>query len=850
MSFQLRRSPFGLLVVGVALLLLQLAGSAFAAGNWENGDAQYHSICINCHNTDPTQSNGGGAFPAPAGNSASTIQALINGDMGSPFTDGLHTASSATINDTVSDVAAYLNGHLTYPKASFATVTSTTFTAVAVGLTSTRTFRITNSGTATLSVSSVSISDTTNFSVSNACPTVAASSSCDLTVTFQPQSVGTFSGRTLTINHNAFSTSSSIGGLSGTGQQPFDVSPTLLTFTDAAVPGHVLVTNVTDRKGDRIQVCRVAASSTFSFPEDYSIDAPNALGPDGCFTAPVTGAVPRTIALNVRFTAGAVGPRDGALRIRRVDGSGNPLAGTVTTIVQLQGNPGPLATVDASSLFDAVADPGVEVDNDNILDRQVTVFSEGSQALTGGTFVISGPSSSEYTLASNGCQAGLAAFTGSTPPSCVLTVRFNPSDVGRRGPATLTIHFASTTDNTISLDGLGIRGPRLAVRRGGLALASGDAVQFGAQTQGGLYPSIPVTLTNGGTVGNLDVVLPVAGSVAGFTFVADAGCATLAPAASCTVALHFDPAAVQLYDSPFAIQSRASGSSAAFNEFQIDLRGQGTVQAVPVLSWTDTTGTPISRLDFPDTDTGAPNTRNVRLYNDGPGGVLLEFANVVGLDAQNFVLDTAACPGGQVLFEKTSCQIAVQFAPGTAGLKSASIQMAASVGTPAMPVVPPLLVASGTGIGTSAPATLVLSAAALTFDDTVVGAAGLPLEIRLTNNGSRSLSVLTLDAAAPFVVQSKTCAALPFALPPGGECTVTVTFHPQAQGNLSGSLTITTDASATPLAVALSGRGAEPADLSSGGCSIAARDSLTDPTLWALVALALVALVYRRRTRR
>jgi len=64
---------------------------------------------------------------------------------------------------------------------------------------------------------------------------------------------------------------------------------------------------------------------------------------------------------------------------------------------------------------------------------------------------------------------------------------------------------------------------------------------------------------------------------------------------------------------------------------------------------------------------------------------------------------------------------------------------------------------------------------------------------------------------------------------------------------MSGALSVTTDAAPTELA--LSGSGEAAADVSGGGCSMVTADSLTDPTLWALAALALAALLYRQRAR-
>ena len=134
------------------------------------------------------------------------------------------------------------------------------------------------------------------------------------------------------------------------------------------------------------------------------------------------------------------------------------------------------------------------------------------------------------------------------------------------------------------------------------------------------------------------------------------------------------------------------------------------------------------------------------------------------------------------------------------------------------------------------------------FADTTVGAAGLPLELTLSNTGSQPLRVLTITATAPFAAQGKTCPSAPFDLPPGNGCTISVLFNPQAEGALAGTLSVTTDGTPATQVVALSATAQPKANVSSGGgCSLAAGDALLDPVLWVMVLLAFAVLLARRR---
>jgi hypothetical protein len=832
-------------------LLMGAAGAN--AQNWVNGKAQYNAICTNCHNPDTTQPLPGFPAVSPQGSSASYLQGRFNegpavgSQMGSPHTDPLRTADGGNtpINAIVADIAAYI-GNPNFPTASLSPG-SQSFGSLAVTATDTRSFTLTNNGTGDpLTVTSVVLSDNTNYAITfNNCVSVAANGgSCSITVRFQPQSVGTFNARTLTISHNALG-GTSTGILNGTGVVPFSVSPTTLDFTPATAPTGVRSTIITDNKGDRIRICRVAAA-TFSFPADFTLDPPFTLDGTACFTSG-TAVPPRILNVNVRFVAGAPGPRNAVLTVQRVDAGGVGQGSVVQ--VQLQGNPGPLANVNASSLFDDPADPGVEVDNDNTLDRSLTLFSQGSDPLvfTATTFAIGGPNAPEYSLLNTGCRtlAGLPDGTGSPQPSCVLTVRFNPSGVGRRGPATLTVAVAGAPPRIVSLNGLGILGPRLAVSGASGPLTSGSVLNFGAQTIGGLYPPRVLTLTNGGTLGDLEVAVPLSGSDPAYTLTPDAGCATLAPAASCSVALRFAPTAVQAYPATVILHSRPAGSAAAFNDFSLTLTGDGAASAVPTLVWTDTSGTPITSLAFGDANVGTPASGSVRLRNEGPGGVTMSLVSAVGIGAAQFVVDPASCAAGTALFEGVSCVVDLQFAPGSAGTKTATLQAVSSTGSPIVSVLAPELVLSGSGVGGTTTMPLLASAATLEFSARV-GAKSLPLELIVTNVGTTPVQVNGYDISAGWTVDQKSCPAAPFSLVAGGDCSLTVTYVPQAEGSSTGTLSVHMEGQAATLDVALSGTAGPQADVSGGGCTIGKGDALTDPMLWLLVLLAAGVLCARQ----
>ncbi|MES2091676.1 MAG: choice-of-anchor D domain-containing protein [Pseudomonadota bacterium] len=270
------------------------------------------------------------------------------------------------------------------------------------------------------------------------------------------------------------------------------------------------------------------------------------------------------------------------------------------------------------------------------------------------------------------------------------------------------------------------------------------------------------------------------------------------------------------------------------------MSGHGTAGAAPSLVWSPSLGS----FDFGTVSVGAvSSTHTFTVANPGPGGATLALANAVGADAANFTVTLSGCAIGDVLYENGTCNVIVQFAPGTAGAKTASVQIASS-GSPPSP-----LVVNGTGMG-GPTAGLAFSANALAFGEVRVNAQSAPQEIKLTSDGSGTLRVTDLTVTGPYTLQSRTCPAAPFDLPPGSDCTVTVNFDPSSTGSRAGVMSVTSNASGSPMTVTLDGQGQSAPDVSSGGCSLVDGNSPVDPTLWALVVTSVAVLARRHRARR
>jgi hypothetical protein len=102
--------------------------------------------------------------------------------------------------------------------------------------------------------------------------------------------------------------------------------------------------------------------------------------------------------------------------------------------------------------------------------------------------------------------------------------------------------------------------------------------------------------------------------------------------------------------------------------------------------------------------------------------------------------------------------------------------------------------------------TVSLSVTTLNFGSIAVGQASAPQTVTITNNGNASLTVPTITVSADSSDYSidNSCTT---ALAPGGTCSFTVTFTPQAAGTFDPALSIADNAANSPQTIALTGTG-------------------------------------------
>ena len=148
---------------------------------------------------------------------------------------------------------------------------------------------------------------------------------------------------------------------------------------------------------------------------------------------------------------------------------------------------------------------------------------------------------------------------------------------------------------------------------------------------------------------------------------------------------------------------------------------------------------------------------------------------------------------GSSLAVGASCTITVTFTPTAVGSQTGSLVVATNA------VSSPTDMLSGTGVGTPQ---AVLSPSSLTFGSQPLGTTSSPQTLTLSNPGTSSLTIGSLQSSGTFA-QANTCGS---SLAVGASCTITVTFTPTAVGSQTGSLVVATNAVSSPTDM-LSGTG-------------------------------------------
>jgi hypothetical protein len=401
------------------------------------------------------------------------------------------------------------------------------FGSQAVGaISSAETITFANDGNTALTISSIASSG--DFSQTNTCgSSVAANSSCAISVTFTPTAAGSRTG-TITISDNASPATQTVS-LAGTGTAPAaSLSPTSLTFSSQAVgtsssPQGITLNN-TGKAG--LTISSIASSGDFSQTNTCGWS----VGANSFCT------------ISVIFKPTATGTRTGTVTI-----TDNVSPGTQTASLSGTGA-APGASVSPASLTFASQAEGSSSSPQN-----VTLTNTGNATLTITGITISGDFSQ-----TNTCGSSVGAGS-----SCTINVTFKPTTTGTRAGTVTITDNASPSSQTVSLTGTGALPPAVSLSPTSLTFASeGVGVSSSAQS---------VTLKNTGKG-----TLTISSIVTSGDFSQTNTCgSSVAANASCAIRVTFKPTAAGSRTGTVTITDNASPATQT-----VSLTGTGAGPAV------------------------------------------------------------------------------------------------------------------------------------------------------------------------------------------------------------------------------------------------------------------------------
>ncbi len=479
--------------------------------------------------------------------------------------------------------------------------------------------QVANAGESAVSVTSIAV--TAPFTLnSNSCgvTSLAAESSCQLTVVFKPTQAAAATGLLSLIDGAGTQTVA----LAGTGAAPptDKLSPASIAFPatplgQLSASQSVLLTNAGDSA-----LTGIAITATGPF-QDSNACGTQLSGHATCTISVVSA--PQQLGTQT----GTLSVSD-AMHIQTVT-----LSGSGVQPATLAANP---ASLNFSNQNVGVAS----------LPQTVTVSNTGSSSAANVGFQLSGSAAASFTTSSTICAVSLAAGA-----NCTVQVTFTPVIAGGNS-ATLTVSSSTlgVAPVVVSLNGA-------AQTQSGLN-ASPTQLNFPATLSGSSSAAQSVTVSNTSSV----VASPLALSVTGSFSLVQNGCSnSLAAQSSCTVGVVFAPTTA----GP-AIGVLTASSPTIANTAMVQLAGTGTIPAGIQV-------TP-STLSFPTTGVGETSSPiTITIANTGAIDALESLALAV---PAGFRLSSNSC--ASTLAPETQCTAAVAFSPIAAGTQSGNLSVTTS----------------------------------------------------------------------------------------------------------------------------------------------------------------------------
>ena len=390
--------------------------------------------------------------------------------------------------------------------------------------------------------------------------------------------------------------------------------------------------------------------------------------------------------------------------------------------------------------------------------QTITLTNSGNATLTVTQATVSGTG-----FSMSGATMPMTINAGS---NASFTATFAPTSAGAKSGNISVVSNAPGSPAAVTLSGTGTQG-QLGANPASVSFGSVGVGSNGSQT---------ITLTNSGTASL--TISQASASGTGFSISGITTPQTLGAGLTTTLTAKFAPTTAGSASGSISIVSNAPGSP-----LTISLSGTATQ---PQLSATP------SSAAFGNVVTSTSNSQTIHLTNGGTAALTISAVTTTGngFSTTGITAPLNIAAGGSTTFNAV-------FAPTTAGAVTGSVSLTSNA-----PNSPLAIALSGTGI--AATKLLGLSTTSLSFGNVNVSS-NSSLSATLTNNGNSNVTISSVGvSAAGFSASGVTANEV---LTPNQAVTVTVTFAPGTAGAMTGSVSISSNATNSPATISVSGTG-------------------------------------------
>jgi hypothetical protein len=681
------------------------------------------------------------------------------------------------------------------PGALSANPSTISFGDVSVGNSATQSLSVTNTGTATVSISAATISGT-NLTFVGGSSSIPAGQSSTIQIQFAPQSVGDVAG-SFSVASNASNSPLSVS-LKGRGKSPrLTVSPTSLNF------GNVTVGQTSTQN----------AQLTNSGNADLVVNLATVLGNGIAISGlslPTTIIAGQSVGFAVQFAPTTAGAVSGSISFAN-NGSGSPYT------LPIAGS-GVAATV-APSITTQPISQAVTVGQTASFSVVATGTAPLSYQWRKNSVAIAGATSSSYTTpvttsSDNGAQFSvLVSNTAGNVTSSAATLTVNAATVAP-SITTQPISQAVTVGQTASFSVVAAGTAPLSYQweKNSVAIAGATSSSY----------TTPVTTSSDNGAQFSVVVSNTAGNVTSSAATLTVSAATVAPsittqpisqtvtvgqtASFSVVATGTAPLSYQWQKNSVAIAGATSSSyttpattssdnGAQFSVLVSNTAGNVTSSATTLTVNASQISPVPTNVGFGNVVTATTSTQTITLTNSGAASLTISQASVSGpgFSISGLTVPATIAAGKSITFNAV-------FAPNTSGSVTGSISLLSNA--PNSPLAIPL---SGSGVA----ATFILGAnpTSLSFGNVNIGSSS-SLGATLTNNGNSNVTISSVTLTGTGLSASGVTSGT--VLVPSQSATLTVAFAPMVALSVSGSVNVISNATNSPAIISLTGTGVTP----------------------------------------